>query len=382
MSTPCARSSAGFSGRKRSNRRAPDARAADRYSGTLRRAREADVRAAVAGVPRRPHARRHLHARTRAELPHLSGDRCDRRSSRAVAPPGSSRADRANARRSASIRRSCSRWFLDKLQSTPEGDGTLLDHSLFLYGAGLSNPNTHAHTDLPLLVVGGATVGIDGEPAPRRPRQVPMTNLLLTLLDKVGVRADTLGDSTGLAGDARDPTPTGLYGQRRSVAFCTVRSRVCGLRRRRRRGRRRSRCIALSARTISSSTRRPATSPRDRCWRRRRMSTRRKQTDRPRCTGQSRTTMTRLVAVLLQAGARRRCQPARHRAAPSRGHQRERVDRQAADCRRRGRERRNAGWRDAADDGGAHRRCRGGQDSAHTRCRRRCARKGGADRRH
>ncbi len=52
--------------------------------------------------------------------------------------------------------------FLEKLQSTPEGDGTLLDHSLLLYGAGLSNPNTHAHTDLPLLVVGGRDSRIEG----------------------------------------------------------------------------------------------------------------------------------------------------------------------------------------------------------------------------
>jgi hypothetical protein len=88
-------------------------------------------------------------------------------------------------------------WFLDKLKSTPEGDGTLLDHSLFLYGAGLSNPNTHAHVDLPLLVIGGRNVGIDGNRHLVVRRQVPMTNLLLTLLDKAGVRADTLGDSTG-----------------------------------------------------------------------------------------------------------------------------------------------------------------------------------------
>jgi hypothetical protein len=88
-------------------------------------------------------------------------------------------------------------WFLEKLQSTAEGDGTLLDHSLFLYGAGLSNPNTHAHVDLPLLVVGGRSRGIDGNRHLAVRGQVPMTNLLLTLLDKAGVPADTLGDSTG-----------------------------------------------------------------------------------------------------------------------------------------------------------------------------------------
>ena len=89
------------------------------------------------------------------------------------------------------------RWFLDKLQSTPEGDGTLLDHSLFLYGAGLSNPNLHAHYDLPLAVVGGAAGRLQGGRHLVYRAETPMTNLLLTLLDKAGVRVETLGDSTG-----------------------------------------------------------------------------------------------------------------------------------------------------------------------------------------
>jgi hypothetical protein len=87
-------------------------------------------------------------------------------------------------------------WFLKRLEETPEGDGTLLDHSLFLYGAGLSNPNTHAHNDLPLLVLAGGGQ-IDGGRHMVVRGRVPMTNLLLTLLDKVGVHADSLGDSTG-----------------------------------------------------------------------------------------------------------------------------------------------------------------------------------------
>jgi hypothetical protein len=87
--------------------------------------------------------------------------------------------------------------FLKKLQSTPEGDGTLLDHSLFLYGAGLSNPNTHAHSDLPLLVVGGRDSRLEGNRHLMFRGQTPMTNLLLTLLDKVGAQTETLGDSNG-----------------------------------------------------------------------------------------------------------------------------------------------------------------------------------------
>jgi len=87
-------------------------------------------------------------------------------------------------------------WFLEKLQSTPDGDGTLLDHSLFLYGAGLSNPNLHAHYDLPLAVLGGPARRDGGRHVVFRD-ETPMTNLLLGLLDNVGVRAEKLGDSTG-----------------------------------------------------------------------------------------------------------------------------------------------------------------------------------------
>jgi Protein of unknown function (DUF1552) len=84
--------------------------------------------------------------------------------------------------------------FLDKLRTTADGDGTLLDHSMLLYGAGLSNPNLHAHMDLPLLVAGG---GLNGGRHLVYPIETPMTNLLLTMLDKSGIRADKLGDSTG-----------------------------------------------------------------------------------------------------------------------------------------------------------------------------------------
>jgi hypothetical protein len=88
-------------------------------------------------------------------------------------------------------------WFLEKLRATAEGDGNLLDHSMFLYGAGLSNPNLHAHYDLPLAVVGGGAGRLKGGRHVVFPAERPMTNLLLSLLDKVGVPAETLGDSTG-----------------------------------------------------------------------------------------------------------------------------------------------------------------------------------------
>jgi hypothetical protein len=88
-------------------------------------------------------------------------------------------------------------WFLEKLRTTPEGDGSLLDRSLFLYGAGLSNPNLHAHYDLPLAVIGGAAGRVKGGRHLVFKDETPMTNLLLSMLDKVGVRAERLGDSTG-----------------------------------------------------------------------------------------------------------------------------------------------------------------------------------------
>ena len=88
-------------------------------------------------------------------------------------------------------------WYLDKLKATPDGDGTLFDHSLFLYGAGLSNPNLHAHYDLPLALVGGAAGQLQGGRHIVYRQETPMTNLLLSMLDKAGVHTEKLGDSTG-----------------------------------------------------------------------------------------------------------------------------------------------------------------------------------------
>jgi hypothetical protein len=88
-------------------------------------------------------------------------------------------------------------YFLEKLKATPDGDGSLLDHSLVVYGGGMGNGNLHRHTDLPCLLAGK----LGGQFTTGRhlayPQNTPMTNLLLTLLASVGVRQDTLGDSTG-----------------------------------------------------------------------------------------------------------------------------------------------------------------------------------------
>lgn len=90
-------------------------------------------------------------------------------------------------------------YYLDKLRSTPDGDGSLLDHSLILYGAALSDANLHLYTDLPLLLVGGGIGGIKGGMHVRYPKKTPMANLLLTMLDKAGVpRDEKLGDGNRL----------------------------------------------------------------------------------------------------------------------------------------------------------------------------------------
>ncbi len=88
-------------------------------------------------------------------------------------------------------------YFLKKLRSTPDGDGNLLDHSMLLYGCGIRNGNLHDHSDLPVLVVGGAAGQIKGGRHIRYPEGTPMTNLHLTLLQKLGVSVDQLGDSNG-----------------------------------------------------------------------------------------------------------------------------------------------------------------------------------------
>jgi len=89
-------------------------------------------------------------------------------------------------------------YYLGKLRDTKDGDGSLLDHSMILYGAGLSDANLHLYTDLSLLLVAGGVGGIKGGTHTRYPKRTPMTNLLLTMLDKAGVpHVDKLGDSTG-----------------------------------------------------------------------------------------------------------------------------------------------------------------------------------------
>jgi hypothetical protein len=86
-------------------------------------------------------------------------------------------------------------YFLDKLSKTPDGDGNLLDHSTVLYGSSMSNGNQHDHEPLPILVAGGASGQLKGGRHLVFPAHTPMSNLMLALLDKLGVPQDRFGDS-------------------------------------------------------------------------------------------------------------------------------------------------------------------------------------------
>src|SRR5438874_7778951 len=89
-------------------------------------------------------------------------------------------------------------YYLDKLQATKDGDGSLLDHSMILYGEALSDAYLHLYTDLPLLLVAGGVGGIKGGMHVKYPKRTPLTNLLLTMLDKAKVPHEgRLGDSKG-----------------------------------------------------------------------------------------------------------------------------------------------------------------------------------------
>lgn len=90
------------------------------------------------------------------------------------------------------------RYFLERLRATPDGDGNLLDHSLILYGGGISDGNLHDHSPLPLVLAGGGAGRVKGGRHLAYPKDTPLANLLITLLDKSGVPPpDRIGDSTG-----------------------------------------------------------------------------------------------------------------------------------------------------------------------------------------
>lgn len=92
-------------------------------------------------------------------------------------------------------------YFLDKLRATKEGDGTLLDHCLIVYGGAISDANRHQHDDLPVLLAGGGNGSVKPGRHIRYKGETPMANLFLSLLERAGVPQDRFGDSTGKLAD-------------------------------------------------------------------------------------------------------------------------------------------------------------------------------------
>jgi hypothetical protein len=92
-------------------------------------------------------------------------------------------------------------YLVNKLATTRDGDGTLLDHSMLLYGSSISDGNKHTHHDLPIVVVGGANGQLKGGRHIRYAQETPLNNLLLNMLGKAGVPADNFGDSTSPLAD-------------------------------------------------------------------------------------------------------------------------------------------------------------------------------------
>jgi hypothetical protein len=88
-------------------------------------------------------------------------------------------------------------YFLEKMKSTPDGDGTLLDNTTIIYGSGISDSNDHLHTNLPIVIAGGGSGKLKGGRHIKMTEDTPLANLHLTLLDKLGVPMESLGDSTG-----------------------------------------------------------------------------------------------------------------------------------------------------------------------------------------
>jgi hypothetical protein len=88
-------------------------------------------------------------------------------------------------------------YFLEKLESTPDGDGNLLDHSMILYGSAMADSHVHGHLDVPIVLAGHASGALKGNLHVREKDGTPQANILLTMVQKLGVEVDFVGDSTG-----------------------------------------------------------------------------------------------------------------------------------------------------------------------------------------
>jgi len=96
-------------------------------------------------------------------------------------------------------------YLVEKLRATPDGDGSLLDHSIYMLGSGMGNPDVHDHSNLPIVLAGGGAGKLKGARHIKYEQQTPLANLHLTLLDKVGVHLDSFVDSTGKVTELLEP---------------------------------------------------------------------------------------------------------------------------------------------------------------------------------
>ena len=87
-------------------------------------------------------------------------------------------------------------YLLERLKATPDAEGTLLDNSMIMYGSSISDGNLHTHHDLPIVVAGGGAGQVKGNRHIVFPKETPLNNLLLTMLQKAGVPAEKFGDAT------------------------------------------------------------------------------------------------------------------------------------------------------------------------------------------
>jgi hypothetical protein len=87
-------------------------------------------------------------------------------------------------------------YYLKRLDSIQDGDGTLLDHTAVLYGGGMSDGNVHNNYNVPVVVVGGKSVGLKGDRHLKYPKGTPLANLMLALIDRFGMHIEKFGDST------------------------------------------------------------------------------------------------------------------------------------------------------------------------------------------
>jgi hypothetical protein len=96
-------------------------------------------------------------------------------------------------------------YLVERLQATPDGDGSLLDHSMYLLGSGMGNPNVHDHSNLPIVLAGGGAGKLKGGRHIKYAEQTPLANLHLTLLEKVGIHLENFVDSTGRVAEILEP---------------------------------------------------------------------------------------------------------------------------------------------------------------------------------